>query len=300
MNITITSAMASFCTTMPVGDAMATIKHAGFDGLDFPISVYSRPLDSPLRLNDWREWTRRVRAQADDLELPILQAHASWEQLMPEDLSYVPPYEIYTRTMEACHMLGCKRLIFHPVLYLYRIPNEQLKYEIMDWNVRWFRELLPLAEEFDIEIELENTFDYRRVQKAGDPPFTYTSALDMLILRNRIASERVQICLDTGHANIYAQDVPSMIRAYGPHLRALHLNDNYGLIQPVYEDLHLFPGYGRLPWQEIFAALREIGYQETLNIEPVGELKRMPDAIRRIQLAAARDIVWEMARSTML
>lgn len=296
MNVKITSAMASFCLTTTVEEAMQTIKLAGFDGLDFPISVYSRPLDSPLRGENWRQWTREVRHRAEDLQLPILQAHASWEQLIPEDMHYEAPYEIYTRTMEACHLLGCKRLIFHPVLYLHRIATEQMKYDIMDWNVRWFTELLPLAKEFDIEIELENTFDYRRVQLPGDPPFTYTSALDMLILRNRLASDRVQICLDTGHANIYRQDIPGMIRTYGEHLHTLHLNDNYGLIQPVYEDLHLFPGYGRIEWQPIFDALREIGYPYTLNIEPVGELKRMPMEIRVLQLRAACDIVREMAR----
>ena len=83
-----TSAMAHFCKTTTVFDAMQTIRDAGFDGLDFPISVYSRPLDSPLRKDDWRQWTREVRRFSDRIGLPVLQAHASWEQTVAEDFHF--------------------------------------------------------------------------------------------------------------------------------------------------------------------------------------------------------------------
>ena len=114
----ISSAMASFCLETTVEDAMQTVRDAGFDSLDFPLSVYSRPQDAPLRGDDWRQWARGVRRTADRIGLPITQAHASWEQAIPDDLHYESPYEIYERTMEACAILGCRQLIFHPVLYL--------------------------------------------------------------------------------------------------------------------------------------------------------------------------------------
>ena len=41
----ISSAMASFCLETTVEDAMQTVRDAGFDSLDFPLSVYSRPQD---------------------------------------------------------------------------------------------------------------------------------------------------------------------------------------------------------------------------------------------------------------
>mgnify|MGYP001142977925 FL=1 len=46
----ISSAMASFCLETTVEDAMQTVRDAGFDSLDFPLSVYSRPQDAPLRV----------------------------------------------------------------------------------------------------------------------------------------------------------------------------------------------------------------------------------------------------------
>ena len=232
----ISSAMASFCLETTVEDAMQTVRDAGFDSLDFPLSVYSRPQDAPLRGDDWRQWARGVRRTADRIGLPITQAHASWEQAIPDDLHYESPYEIYERTMEACAILGCRQLIFHPVLYLHRMPDRSLWPRIHDWNVRWFHELLPLAEKFDIVINLENTFDYRHLQQPGDAPVPYTTAQDMLELVYGIGSNRVQLCLDTGHAHISGQDVPEMIRAWRGNLATLHLNDNYGLIRPVFED----------------------------------------------------------------
>lgn len=286
-----TSAMAHFCKTTTVFDAMQTIRDAGFDGLDFPISVYSRPLDSPLRKDDWRQWTREVRRFSDRIGLPVLQAHASWEQTVAEDFHFEPPYEIYARTMEACHILGCRNLVFHPVLYLFRVRGEGMKERLHEWNVQWFRALLPLAEKFDLVIELENMFDYRHVQLPGDPAFPYTSAEEMLALCDRLNSDRVRICLDTGHANIAGQDVPAMIRRYGNRLAVLHLNDNFGKIEPVFEDLHLFPGYGLLDWEAIFSALHEIRYDGTVNMEPVAQLDRMPPELRVLQLRTALEIL---------
>lgn len=286
-----TSAMAHFCTKTTVFDAMQTIRDAGFDGLDFPISVYSRLLDSPLRKDDWRQWVQSVRDFSYEIGLPVLQAHASWEQTVAADFHYESPYEIYTRTMEACHMLGCRKLIFHPVLYLFRTPDRAVHERLHEWNECWFRELLPLAERFDIVIQIENTFDYRHVQLPGDPAMPYTRAEDILELVRRLDSDRVRICLDTGHANIEKQDVPEMIRKYGKLLGTLHLNDNYGLISPIFEDLHLFPGYGRLDWEAIFAALHEINYDGTINMEPVAELDRLPRELRVLQLSTARKIV---------
>ncbi len=286
-----TSAMAHFCTKTTVFDAMQTIRDAGFDGLDFPISAYSRPLDSPLRQENWRSWVRSVRDYSEEIGLPVLQAHASWEQTVAEDFHYEPPYEIYTRTMEACHMLGCRKLIFHPVLYLFRCPERTAHERLHEWNERWFRELLPLAEQFDIVIQIENTFDYRHVQLPGDPAMPYTRAEDMLELAHRLDSARVQICLDTGHANIEKQNVPEMIRKYGNLLGSLHLNDNFGRISPVFEDLHLFPGYGRINWDAVFAALHEMNYGGTINMEPVAELDRLPRELRVLQLSTAREIL---------
>ncbi|MDR0890240.1 MAG: sugar phosphate isomerase/epimerase [Oscillospiraceae bacterium] len=291
----ISSAMSSFCRLTTTQQAMQTIADAGFDSLDFPLSVYARGQHAPLQQDSWREWVRTVAGFSKALGLPITQAHCTYEQTIPEDFHYVAPYEIYARCMEACHMLGCRQLVFHPMLYMHTIESEQVKQRIHDWNIRWFTELLPLAERFDLIISLENTFDSHHLQPAGGLPFIYTRAQDMLALMHGIGSSRVQICLDTGHANISGQDIPAMIRAYRGNLATVHLNDNYGRISPIYEDLHLFPGYGQIAWAEVFEALREIRFRAPLNIEPIAQLRTVSPGVRTIQLRAAAQVLRALA-----
>lgn len=296
MNEKISTAMASFAREHTACEALQLVKQAGFDSVDFPFSTYSAGSYSPLNGDNWRQWACQVRDYAAALRLPVTQAHASWQQSIGADFRYEAPWELYERTMEACHILGCRQLIFHPLRQSERVDSQSLRQRIHDYNVRWFCDLLPWAERYDIVINLENTFDSHHTQKAGDPPYPYTTAEDMLSLLRDIGSSRVGLCLDTGHANISGQDIPAMIRAFRGELTAVHLNDNYGRIAPVYEDLHLFPGYGRIQWSSVFAALREVGFRGPMNMEPIGELKHISDAQRLIQLRAAAEMLRSLLR----
>ncbi len=281
-----------------MASAMQMVKNAGFEAVDFPFSAYSATPDSPMMQESWRSWVKQVKELSEQLQLPIFQAHASWEQAIGDDFRYEAPHEIYYRTMEACRSLGCRNLIFHPLRQPERVDSLAMRQRIHDYNVRWFHDLVSAAQEFDVVINLENTFDSHHTQKAGDLPYPYTTAQDMIDLMRDIGSNRVAICLDTGHANISAQDIPQMIRVFRSDLATVHLNDNYGYITPIYEDLHLFPGYGRIEWGEVFKALREINFRGIYNIEPIGELKHLPDSVRLIQLRAAADTLHALLRES--
>lgn len=291
MQYQISTAMAAFCRTMPLRQAMALIKNAGFDALDFPLSVYSDAPDGPMFRDDWRAWVREAAAASAELRLPILQAHAPWGQAIAADFHYERPEEIYFRAIEACAMLGCRHLIFHPLRQPDRVDTAAMRRRIEDYNVRWFYELVPTAERCGVVLNLENTFDSHRVQRPEDGPYPYTTAEDMLSLLRGIGSRQVALCLDTGHANISGQDIPAMVRAFRGELATVHLNDNYGRIAPIYEDLHLFPGYGRIDWHSVLHALRETGFSGTMNMEPVSELRRSSEAVRLLLLRTAGDVM---------
>lgn len=287
----ISSTIASLCKNSTPEAAMTLLRRAGFDAVDFPLSHFSVYPTSPLCREDWRDWVRGIRRHAESIHLPVAQAHAMWDQRMAADLHYEHPWEIFERTMEACHMLGCQHLIFHPVRQPERVDSERLRRRIHDWNVRWFYELIPFAERYDVIIDLENTFDSHHVQQAGDAPYPYVTAEDMLSLQRDIGSTRVQLCLDTGHANISGQDVPQMIRTFRGNLSTLHLNDNFGQRTDAPEDLHLFPGEGTLNWPAILAALREINYRGVLNIEPIAQLRTQTQEERLACMCAAADFL---------
>jgi D-psicose/D-tagatose/L-ribulose 3-epimerase len=68
----------------------------------------------------------------------------------------------------------------------------------------------------------------------------------------------VKVHLDTFHMNIEEDSFGDAIRATGSLLGHVHVGENNRRV----------PGKGRLPWHEIGAALREIGYDRAVVLEP--------------------------------
>ena len=90
-----------------------------------------------------------------------------------------------------------------------------------------------------------------------------------------------------------------MIRLYGKRLRALHLQDNYGKIYPIYEDIHQFPGTCNLNWEEIFKALKETGCDASLNMELSAKLAKQPRPIQVLRYVSGREVLTLMAKIYM-
>lgn len=115
---------------------------------------------------------------------------------------------------------------------------------------------------------------------------------DLLSLIKAVNRPNVAICLDTGHANLCAIDVPDFIRQAGSHLQALHIADNLGQ-----RDDHMLPcGRGTVPWAKVMAALRENNYQGLFNLEVPGERVNCPGAIRMAKLEYAKTLADEMIK----
>ena len=292
------SAIASYCSKTDLFTAMTIVREAGFQGLDFPFSVYSAGYRPPLLQEDWKSWIKSVYEYARRIGLLIHQGHAPWLQDIPSDFTYVPPGEIYFRTLEAANILGCRHVVFHPVRLRERVDSLSVRRRIHDWNVRWFHELIPAAEKFDVYINLENTFDSHHLQKAGDPPHPYTTGEDMMELLRDLASDRVRLCLDTGHANNAGQDIPSMIRMFRSDLATVHLNDNFGYRETGFSDLHLFPGEGNISWPEVLKALKDVNFRGVMNIEPIGSLPSLTDGERRDRLSQGLKDLRQMVDKT--
>lgn len=284
------ASISGFCRQTDVFSSLSEIKQAGYDGVDFPLYVYTQTKGTALRSESWwRAWTQSVRDYADNLGLTAMQAHAPWDEDIPADLSYNAPSQIYARVFAACSILGCKKLVFHPVAYPYRIVSAETEQAIHAYNLRWFRELLPFAEKYGIVIELENTFDYFHLQMPGDPLRPYTTAAQLNALADGLDSPYVRLCLDTGHANIAGENIPQMITQMGTRLDCLHLNDNYGKRSGMHEDLHLFPGEGNVDWQPIAASLKKIGYTGVLNLEIIASLSSLTSEHRIERLRQGRE-----------
>ena len=73
-----------------------------------------------------------------------------------------------------------------------------------------------------------------------------------------VGKPNVKVHLDTFHMNIEEDSFGDAIRATGPLLGHFHVGENNRRV----------PGKGRLPWHEIGGALREIGYNGAVVLEP--------------------------------
>ena len=66
------------------------------------------------------------------------------------------------------------------------------------------------------------------------------------------------LLLDTFHMNIEESSITDAIREAGPRIVHFQANENH----------RGFPGTGHLPWSDIARALRDVGYQGPVSLEP--------------------------------
>ena len=86
--------------------------------------------------------------------------------------------------------------------------------------------------------------------------FLNTSA-DLAALCDDVGHPRVGASYDTFHSNIEDKDLGQSIRLLGRHIKHVQTCEND----------RGTPGSGHVEWDDVFAALREIGYDQWLSIE---------------------------------
>jgi len=92
----------------------------------------------------------------------------------------------------------------------------------------------------------------------------------------------VQICLDTGHANISGLNLADTVHAMGSRLKVVHFNDNF-----VVGDHHVAPLTGTIDWKRLIRAMADVGYEGVLNLEIGGYLKRATREMQKHLMKAA-------------
>lgn len=276
-------------------EALEILAEANIKNVDFWLYLQSLDQTYALWQDDWRQWTENIKEKSDELGLTVSQCHALFNIFIPEDFRYISPQEIIIRNFHACKILGCNKLVFHPLFYLKRVTSLDVHERILQYNLRWFQELLPIAEELSIEIDIENGFDFADIQQNGDIPFAFSTVEDVCWLVDKLDHPLVKVCFDTGHANISALDVPGAIREIGMRLGTVHLQDNFGKIGPIEPDVHLLPGHGAIDWDAVMEALKDVNFQGVLNMEPVDTLPKLPKALMVHHLNSGAVFLQKMA-----
>ena len=144
------------------------------------------------------------------------------------------------------HLIGGALYSYWPVDYSKPIDKPG------DWarSVAGVREVAKVAEDCGVDycLEVLNRFENHMLNTAEE-------AVSFV---EEVGSPSVKVMLDTFHMNIEEDSIGGAIRKAGARLGHLHTGECNRKV----------PGKGRIPWAEVGGALRDIGYQGSVVMEP--------------------------------
>ncbi len=158
------------------------------------------------------------------------------------------------REIEVSGKIGAPFCVWHPRDYKFGVlgAREYDEEKTFIYNHKTIPHYIEAAEKFGTGIALENL--YGRMMRGG---------VDTLIrLCDSFNSDKVGICLDTGHANLNKDDIPALIARLGGRIKCTHIHNNHGE-----RDDHAPPIYGNIKWDGVMGALSTVGYDGALCLE---------------------------------
>lgn len=157
----------------------------------------------------------------------------------------------YRETLRKLHILGIHTLggglySYWPVDYTRPVDKEG------DWerSVQTMKKIARYAEEYDVTLGMEclNRFE----------GYLLNTCEEALAYVDAVGSSHVKVMLDTFHMNVEEDNPGAAIRQAGSRLGHFHIGERNRQV----------PGRGTMPWAEIGQALRDIGYQGAVVMEP--------------------------------
>ena len=131
-----------------------------------------------------------------------------------------------------------------------KLPVGDDKRAAVDRSVAGMREVMKVAEECGayFNVEVVNRFEQ----------YIMNTAAEAVEYVGRVGSPNCRVLLDSFHLNIEEDDIRQAILTAGDKLGHFHIG----------ETNRRAPGRGRMPWDEMFGALREIRYAGAISMEP--------------------------------
>ncbi len=266
--------------TEPISDrfgdfvAIEMLKNAGFDAYDLTMCGK----DHPVHSDDYLAHAKAVRKHADALGIPCVQAHSVFFRLeSAQDVARI--LTLHRRAIEMCNILECELLVVHP-------GND---FSAEENYARLYAPLLPMAEKYGVRLASENMWNWDK-ERGVSTAAACSTAEDFNAHIDIANSHYLTGCLDLGHAEM--NDNPTgaadMIRAMGKdRISCLHVHDN-----DKHRDNHTIPFayHGRIDWESVIAALREIGYAGNFTYETERFFKRYPAELLPFALSHMQDV----------
>jgi D-psicose/D-tagatose/L-ribulose 3-epimerase len=222
---------------------LPAIKASGFDGIEMPILAPAQFQAAAVGRELDRVGLERTAVTIVPGGSSLGSSDASIRRKAAEHLE---------AAIAAASEVGATLLsgpLYTPVGYLTGVRRTADEWK---WAVDSWQRLAPIARAAGIEIGIEplNRFE----------TYFLNTAADTVAFCDAVGDSTVGMLFDTFHGNIEEKSIADALRLSARHLKHVHTCENDRGI----------PGSGHVEWPEIFAALKEIGYDRWLTIESFG------------------------------
>lgn len=245
--------------------AVDILSEAGYDAIDF--SQFNEEIYASTY---GKEYYTEIRKYAEDKGLFFNQSHAPFSSSFTDEEKTAKRFDEIVTAIKRASYLGVKNIIVHPCQHLkYDVEGNPEK--LFEYNMEFYKKLIPYCEEFDIKVALENMWQYTGMinHSTCSRPEEFVRYIDELNNDSFVA------CLDIGHAALVREDIGDFIKILGnKRLRCLHVHDVDGT-----NDSHTLPYFGSINWEKVMKALAEIDYKGELTFEADSFMDNKPDIL---------------------
>lgn len=171
------------------------------------------------------------------------------------------------QSLDIAMELGCTEVIFHTgINTLIRNPG-YLEFAATQQSEFWVDALNEFPE---LKINLENMWE--------SDPNVFREIIQ------QANNERLRVCFDCGHANVFGKDAPhNWMKEMTSLIPYMHWNDNHGDVDSEFEI-----GAGNIDWLKMVKALDSFGHKPTIVLE-VGPLEKV---LKSIEFLSKNNLIY--------
>ena len=251
----------------PFGYDFALMNELGYYGIDFQEFANGQSPLMSMNEEQLKAYLLPIKEEAHKNNMVIHQLHSYWECppiLDRHEKTLFSQIDKYEKAIIGASILDCPYVILHARLPYLGVSAENTEIAI-EINVKFIKKLLPLAHKYNVTLCLENL---------PFPDFASCSIDKTIEIVDLVNDERLGICLDTGHANCFQDDIYTDVIKIGKRLKTLHVHDNLSHLRM---DLHMVPFTGNLDFKKLMQGLKQIGFAGVFSSECLQDFVNMPE-----------------------
>ena len=240
----------------PIDLAIKQAKSHGFDALELAISN-----QGVLTTSATQNECQKIRQQIDGSGLFVdsLASGMSWaiNPTSDDEAMRKQSVALHKDALKVASYLDCKALLYVPGVVKSPISSEIVRYDrALERARKAIDELLPIAEDLDIDICIENVWNG-----------LFYSPIELRDFVDSFNSEKLGVYLDIGNLIGYQQYPPHWVELLGPRIKRVQIKDYRENFDWTGSFSFCDLGAGDVPWQETIKSLKQIGYKGTVIAE---------------------------------